>query len=537
VGRGTRQSRIHARNPGGRRRVGARAAIVQFFLGEPFIGHFVRLKIDSVEIGLKLRVGDNDIPLGRDFMVIRTVDGLEPIVKDDVELRRDATGHQIANQGHLGGMEGRPTNKLTTMTAGLPLGKFATILKGGLQDISRTSPDMEVTERSGRFHGATKAFFRRKTIHRGRRDHVQQMFGVLHGHGPKMGRSLIRPSKLRMEELAASLGNDGTDTPFSNAILMVGADPRDRDPLVIVLNFFEKFQLGENPVVGAVALDGDATRKSEALKIHLGSDGVTRAEGDLKVRLGKPGGHVNEQGAATKFVGIFLPPARLEKAATFGDLELVHRDLITGFKLVVGNAAHGFRTSFRTGGPRGPSNLFGIRARGTLRASIIANMGDGGGPATQKIAAGQPLDNGHGNVSQTGMPTKGFLLTGGKILVILLGDTRVEALFERGGGSIGISKQSEDREASGRVQRRRNRAAIRAKHERATVGTIDAVMTRVPGGHETLRRQEADRQPLHKDSLLCKDPNAAFVVKNLVTDRAFAKDSQATGDAAHICSR
>jgi hypothetical protein len=465
------------------------------------------------------------------------VDGLEPIVEDDVELGRDATGHQIANQSHLGGMEGRPANKLTATTAGLPLGKFAPILKGGLQDVSRTPPDMEVAERSGRFHGATKALFGRKTIQRGRRDHVQKVLGMLHGHRPEIGRSLIGPPKLRMEELAASLGNDGADSAFSNAILVMGTDARDREPLVVGLNLSEKFQLGENPVVGAVSFDGDSTRQSEPLKIHLGPDRFTCTEGDLKVRLGETGGHINEQGTATKFVGIFLPTTRLEKATTFGDLELVNRNFITRFKFAVGNAAHGFRTGFRAGGPGGTPNLFGVGARSALRAGIIANVSNGGGPASQKISAGQPLDNGHSNVAKTGMPTKGFLLTGSKILVVLLRDTGVEALFERSGGRIRIPEQSEDREAGGRVKRRRDHTAIRAKHERPPIGTIDAIVTGVRGGHETLGRQEADRQTLHQDSLLGKDANATFVVEDLVTDRAFAQDSQPTGDAAHIGAR
>jgi hypothetical protein len=135
------------------------------------------------------------------------------------------------------------------------------------------------------------------------------------------------------------------------------------------------------------------------------------------------------------------------------------------------------------------------------------------------------------------MPTKGFLLTGSKILVVLLRDTGVEALFERSGGRIRIPEQSEDREAGGRVKRRRDHTAIRAKHERPPIGTIDAIVTGVRGGHETLGRQEADRQTLHQDSLLGKDANATFVVEDLVTDRAFAQDSQPTGDAAHIGAR
>ena len=64
---------------------------------------------------------------------------------------------------------------------------------------------------------------------------------MLDGHRPQVSGSLFWPSKLGVKELAAGLGNDGTYAAFGHPILVMGADPRDRNTLEICFNFAHEF--------------------------------------------------------------------------------------------------------------------------------------------------------------------------------------------------------------------------------------------------------------------------------------------------------
>ena len=55
--------------------------------------------------------------------------------------------------------------------------------------------------------------------------------------------------QLGVEQLTARLSNDCTNASLGHPILVVGADPRDSQVLVVVLDFLEEVQFGEDAIV------------------------------------------------------------------------------------------------------------------------------------------------------------------------------------------------------------------------------------------------------------------------------------------------
>ena len=82
---------------------------------------------------------------------------------------------------------------------------------------------------------------------------------MLHSHWPQIRGCLLRPPELSMEKLTPGLGDDGADTAFGDPILMMGANPRNREVLMIILDFLEEIQFSENAIVGAIARNGNVT--------------------------------------------------------------------------------------------------------------------------------------------------------------------------------------------------------------------------------------------------------------------------------------
>ena len=101
-GRGTRRDRRRGRgrdrsdrgrrggngctHGGGRPRGLSEATRVEFFLGEPLVRKFIRFQIRGIKVRFKMGISDDGVPFRRFISIVIAVDGLEPIIKDDVEL-------------------------------------------------------------------------------------------------------------------------------------------------------------------------------------------------------------------------------------------------------------------------------------------------------------------------------------------------------------------------------------------------------------------------------------------------------------------
>ena len=132
---------------------------------------------------------------------------------------------------------------------------------------------------------------------------------MLHGHGPQVRGGLFGPSQLRMKKLTAGFGDHSANTAFGNTILVMCTNARHRDVLVIVFNFFQKFELGKNTVIGAISGDDNITRQREAFEFNLCPNSIGRSQRNLEVDLGQAGSDINKDGAAAELVNVFLTSA------------------------------------------------------------------------------------------------------------------------------------------------------------------------------------------------------------------------------------
>jgi hypothetical protein len=181
-----------------------------------------------------------------------------------------------------------------------------------------------------------------------------------------------------VQKLTAGLGDHRANTAFGHAILMMGADARDSQMLMIIFDFLEEFQFSKDAIVGAVPGDNDVTRQSETLKSELRTNGVLSTKGDLKVDLGKARGNINENGATTEFLNILLASARLEQAATLRHFELINGDLVARGELPMLDTTNGFSASSGPSGTSGATDLLGVCARSTTGTLSVTQGGNAG---------------------------------------------------------------------------------------------------------------------------------------------------------------
>jgi hypothetical protein len=466
----------------------------ELLLGQPFIGEFVGLQVRGVKIRLEVGVRDNDVPFGWGVIFGVAVHSFEPVVEDNMELGRDTACDQVTNQGHLGRVEGAPADELTAATARLPLRKFASILESGFQHISRTSPNMQLLELVSRPERLAKAFFGGEAIQRRRGDNVEKVLGVLHGHGPEIGRALFGPTKLSVKQLTASLGDDCSNATLGNTILVVRPDTRDGETLMVGFDFVHKSQLGEDSVVGTVGLDGNATRHGKTLESQFGTDRVVGTQRNLKVRFGETSGDIDEESAAAELVHVFLTAAGRKEAATLRDLELIHSNFGAREEFAVLNAADCFGAGGGMGGPSGATHLLGVSTRGTRGAVGVPQSGNARGERTEEISAGEPSDHRHGGVAQAKVPAKSRLLRGRQILVRFLSDTGIEPELKSSRRLIHITEHGEKGKTSAGIQRGGDNTPIRREVKMAAILSVDAIGARSAGGHETLGREKSNRK-------------------------------------------
>jgi hypothetical protein len=73
-------------------------------------------------------------------------DSFESGIGDEVELRGDMIGSNIADKPNGRGMSRRKTEELTATGAGLPLGNFLAVLEARIQDINGTPKNASAAE-------------------------------------------------------------------------------------------------------------------------------------------------------------------------------------------------------------------------------------------------------------------------------------------------------------------------------------------------------------------------------------------------------
>jgi len=97
--------------------------VLNFIGSEPFFAQSGRSHV-FIEVCLETLEDAHVIPLGR-RRLMGGIDGLAPIVKDDVILWTDVSRCKAANEADRFGMNGRISNELSATRTGLPFGKFA----------------------------------------------------------------------------------------------------------------------------------------------------------------------------------------------------------------------------------------------------------------------------------------------------------------------------------------------------------------------------------------------------------------------------
>ena len=110
-----------------------------------------------------------------------------------------------------------------TIGSFLPGTNTFTIGQGFVEDISRTTKDMEVMEALRRPSSTSEYVVWRQTS--GWRGQViVEVSGMADGHGPPLRVNDIRPVNGCMDEHCASRGYDGTDGTFCDAVVMMSTN-------------------------------------------------------------------------------------------------------------------------------------------------------------------------------------------------------------------------------------------------------------------------------------------------------------------------
>jgi len=96
------------------------------------------------------------------FVVVRGVYSLEPVIIDNVVLRRDVSGFEVADQANGFSMYRGHSHELRPSGTRLPLGDLTTgFCEARVQNIGRASPRVEVAKGLAIANGARENFNRR----------------------------------------------------------------------------------------------------------------------------------------------------------------------------------------------------------------------------------------------------------------------------------------------------------------------------------------------------------------------------------------
>ena len=120
-------------------------------------GHDISIaRVDIVSFRVRITIIGNVLPFSGaegvvPFLRVKVrevgvvgIDGLKPIVKDDVVLRSDLAALKREDASCDGGMKGADANVDAAMRASFPTRKFVSVRKGLVENIYRTTPYVKV---------------------------------------------------------------------------------------------------------------------------------------------------------------------------------------------------------------------------------------------------------------------------------------------------------------------------------------------------------------------------------------------------------
>ena len=114
-------------------------------------------------------------------------------------LGTDVPSAKIEDQTNWGGVLRRDAKNLTTAGTRIPFGDFLAILKFGIEDIHRTTPDMKTSQEGvGREVSLGKELNRREARTMVGWEVAPKVHCMLHGKSPKMQIGTFGPHEKRM---------------------------------------------------------------------------------------------------------------------------------------------------------------------------------------------------------------------------------------------------------------------------------------------------------------------------------------------------
>jgi hypothetical protein len=139
----------------------------------------------------------------------------KPVVKDHVVGGGDVTGAWVEHHGNRAEMLVGDADKLDAFTARLPLGELLAIGNGFIQQVDRTTPDMEIMQAALRKPSAGEE------VKRGKSsgwvgDAIEHISCILVGEGPKGGIGHIRPVGSGVEQQCSRNGHERPYGTFRN---------------------------------------------------------------------------------------------------------------------------------------------------------------------------------------------------------------------------------------------------------------------------------------------------------------------------------
>lgn len=154
----------------------------------------------------------------------RTKDRGEQFVVYHMKLGGNEAGLEVADETDGRRMPIGKTKELTSAGARRPLRDLVTILKFGVEDVGRAPPNAEASEMMAvKTSPGEKLNGGKTSITRGM---IVDPGSMSHGKRPKVRLKDGRPVKVAMNHHGTGIPDDGLNSPFRHAILMVGSDPR-----------------------------------------------------------------------------------------------------------------------------------------------------------------------------------------------------------------------------------------------------------------------------------------------------------------------
>ena len=201
-------------------------------------------------------------------------DGFESLIEDNVKLRGDVSGLEVADQSNGGRVLFAEAKKLTGTRTWLPFRDLLPILETGIENVAWAAEDTKTSEVLASGCDPIEDFLRAETVLDIERKIIVDFSSVIESVRPLGGIELVWPVNADVEKHGASHGMDSSDRTFSDASLMVSADTRLRVLLTVIIKLiFKGFRI-EDAVVRVILLDGDSALEGLAFEGTLRVDRV-----------------------------------------------------------------------------------------------------------------------------------------------------------------------------------------------------------------------------------------------------------------------